>query len=130
MKKLIIIALLAYLGLGGINYLYIRSQIADVSAKKFNEFLDNVAEINPGVTCGEVKPFGSELSLEFFYSTEYVSTAFLLDPKGRPFKIAVHTTDTTLAILRPFGVSSRYIALKRKDLGDLLEQREFCERKG
>lgn len=130
MKKLIIIAVLAYLGLGGINYLYMRSKITDFSARKFNEFLDVVAANNSGMVCGEVEPFGSKLPFEFFYSTEYVATAFLTDPKGRPFKIAIHVTDPTLPPLRPLGLSKAYVTMKNSYVRDLFEQKEFCERKG
>lgn len=129
MKKTIIIALLAYLGLGILNYLFMRSQITNFSARKFNEFLDVVAENNSGMACDKVEPFGSELPLEFFYSTEYVATTFLTDPKGRPFKIAVNVTDPTLPPLRPLGLSRAYVTIKNSYVRDLFEQKQFCEKK-
>lgn len=127
MKKKLAIAALVWAGLTGSSYFSVRWQIEDFALNNLNEFLELIAENNSGVVCGIVEPFGIELPLEFFYSSEYEATVFLLDPKGRPFKVTVYVTNPTFPFLRLIGLSKTRVSIKRSDINELFSQRRFCE---
>lgn len=127
MKKKLIIAALFYAGLGCLSYFVFRSQVTEFATTHFNKYLDLVAENNSGVVCGKVEALGTELPLEFFYSSQFVATSFLLDPNGRPFKITVTVTDPTFPLIRPLGLNKTHISIKGSDITDVFKQRQFCE---
>lgn len=127
MKKKLIIALFVYAGLSTLSYFVFRSQVAGFATAQFNKYLDLVTESNSGVVCKKVEALGAELSLEFFYSTEFATTAFLLDPNGHPFKVTVTVTDPTFPLLRPLGLSRSHVSIKGSDIAELFGQRKFCE---
>lgn len=127
MKKKLMIAILVYAGLSCLSYFVFRSQVTDFATTQFNKYLDIVTENNSGVVCGKVEALGTELPLEFFYSTEFTATAFLLDPNGHPFKVTVTVTDPTFPFIRPLGLSRSHVSIKGSDIAELFGQRKFCE---
>ena len=127
MKKKLMIAILVYAGLSCLSYFVFRSQVTDFATTQFNKYLDIVTENNPGVVCGKVEALGTELPLEFFYSTEFATKAFLLDPNGRPFKITVTVTDPTFPIIRLLGLNRTHISIKGSEFTDVFSQRKFCK---